>query len=155
MRQPDWSRPTGEKDHKSFNDGGGATPDQLFGLRISPPGLGDMAVRGYQRVAYQETCAGNSCSNFRTLIREADMIDAINVTDRIAIAVEHERGHRLLLPEFFDLCRQFTNLGLKIVARCSLRSHWGIVNHGHRSEEYQSSNDQLHHAISAGVSNGV
>src|ERR1700739_203248 len=32
MRQPDWSGPTGEKDHESFNDGGGAAPDQFFGL---------------------------------------------------------------------------------------------------------------------------
>lgn len=64
------------------------------------------------------------------------MIDAINVTDRIAIAVEYEGGHRLLLAELFDLHSQFMNLDLQIVARCSLGRHRRIVNRGHRPQEY-------------------
>ena len=86
-----------------------------------------MAVRGHQIIANDEACAGNACPNFRRMISEAYMIDAKKVTDRIAVVVEHEGGHGLLLPELFDLRSQFVDLGLQIVARCLPGSHWGIV----------------------------
>jgi hypothetical protein len=61
----------------------------------------------------------------------------------------------LLVPELFDLRSQFMNLGLQIVARYSQGRHWGIVNHSHRSQEYQSSNEQLHRAVSGEVNDSV
>jgi hypothetical protein len=38
-------------------------------------------------ISNQESCAGNAGANYRTLIWETDLVDAVNVANGIAIAI--------------------------------------------------------------------
>ena len=144
-------RRAGEKNHQILEHGGGALIDELLGFGVSIPGLGDVTVGGDQAVADKKSCAGNARANDRTLIRESDLIDAVNVADGIAIAVQDDGGHGLVLLELLDLRGQFMNL--------ILRGRWGrsaecrggrvVVDHGEGSQEQHDSQDGLHHLLPA------
>ena len=61
---------------------------------------GDESVRNYES-STRDTRAVN-----RLLIRKSDFVYAEDIADRVAIPVQHERRHRLLLLELFDLASQ-------------------------------------------------
>ena len=67
-----------------------------------------------EAVADEKSCAGNAGANDGTLVRKADLIDAVNVSDGIAVAIQDHGGHGLVLLELLDLRGEFVNLLLQI-----------------------------------------
>jgi len=141
---------TGEKNHETFKHPGGSLLDEFLGLRVSVPGLGYVTVGGQQAVAHKESCARNAGANDGALVRETNLIDTVNVSDGIAVAVEHDGGHGLVLLELFDLCRQFVDLLLQIAGGLCLGGRGSvIVDHGEGSQEEHDSHDGLHDLLPA------
>jgi hypothetical protein len=109
-----------------------------------------VTVGGYQAVAHQKSCARNPRANHRTLVRETHLVDAINVADGVAIAVQHDGGHGLVLLELLDLCPQFVNLLLEIARGLGQRGPGReIMDHGEGSQEQDDSQNGLHGLLPA------
>jgi len=144
----------GEKYHQALEHPGSSLVDEFLSFRVSVPGFGYMTVGGYQAVANiisnQESGAGNAGANDWTLVRESHLIDAVNVSDGIAITVEHDGGHGLVLLELFNLGREFVNLLLQIAGGLCQGSRGSvIVDHGEGSQKEHDSHDGLHHLLPA------
>lgn len=58
------------------------------GLGISILGLRNVTIRSHQSVANQKTCTSNSRPDLGMLFAEAHRIDAVDVTNGIAVAVQ-------------------------------------------------------------------
>src|SRR5579864_5838437 len=71
--------------------------NQNVRIRVSIPRFSDVAVRGDEPVGDYETGSGNAGPLRRLLVRKPNLIYAEYVADRIAIAIQHDRGHCLLL----------------------------------------------------------
>ncbi len=103
----------GKKMTKILEHGSGALIDELLSFGVSVPGFGDVTVGGDESGADKKSCAGNAGANDRPLVGESDLIDAVDVADGIAIAVQDGGGHGLILLQSLDLRSQFMNLILK------------------------------------------
>ena len=87
-----------------------------------------MAIRGQQAICDHKPRPGESRPQPHTPVREADVIDAVHVADRIAIPIQHHRRHSLLLLKQLDLIRKLLNLVLKVVRwsrRVEMYNHRG------------------------------
>src|SRR5215471_16685316 len=143
-------RGTGKKDHKIFNGALSSFIHQFLGLGVAIPGLGDVAVGGNQSIANKKAGARDPSTNAGTTVGKSDLIHAVDVADRVAIAVEHNRRHRLLLPELLDLCREFVNPLLQVVLRYPLGSHPPVVvNHGQCTDQHHDGEHTLDHLLPA------
>src|SRR5439155_14904267 len=89
-----------------FEPGGCALSDKRVGIRISVPGLGYVTVGGDESLRNDKSSTRDARALDRLLIRKPYLINPKNVADRVAIPVQHERRHRLLLLELFDLASQ-------------------------------------------------
>src|SRR5256885_16053731 len=87
----------------------------MLGFGISIPGLSDMAIGGEQTVGDQKACAGNSRPYGGPLIRKADLIDAVNVSDGVAVVSEDRGGHGLVLLELRYFGGKLVDFFLQIV----------------------------------------
>jgi len=103
--QTNRGRRSGEKNNQTFEHCRRPALYEIFRLTISIPGLGHVAVGGKQAITNEESGPGDACANGRRLIRESDLVYAVNVSDGIAIAIEHESRHGLLLLELRHLLR--------------------------------------------------
>ena len=56
-----------------------------------------MAIGCHQPVCDDEAGAGNPRAQTSRLVRKSDLVDAKNVTNRIAITVQNHDGHGLFL----------------------------------------------------------
>ena len=110
-------RKTGKEGEQFFELGGGSLLDQVARFRISVPGLSHVAVGSEQSVGDHETAARDAGAQKRSLPREADAVDAKDVADRIAVAIEDHGRHGLLLLQLLDLVRQLLYLQLEIRRR--------------------------------------
>src|SRR4029077_17966508 len=143
-----------KKDDKTLDGAESAFVYEFLRFGVAVPGLGHMAVRGDQAVTDEESGTGNTGANIWTMIRESDLIHTIDVSDGIAIAVENNRGHRLLLPELIDLSSEFVDPLLEVVGGKPLRGHRTIVmDHRHGSHEHHDGKNALNHLLPALANN--
>src|ERR1700730_13358407 len=84
------------------------------------------------------------------LVRESHLIYAVDVPDGVAIAVEYNRRHCLLLFEFLYLGSQMMDLLLQIAwRRPSCRHRRVVVEHGQSTQQQNESQHPLHHLLPA------
>src|ERR1700722_20068215 len=82
------------------------------------------------------------------MVGENDLIDPVNITNRIPIAVQHQCGHGLLLLKFRHLARELFDLLVEFVGLWNLRRHWRVVmKHRHRSGEQHHAQNGLDHLL--------
>ena len=128
--------------------GGGALINQLLRFGVSVPRLGYVTVRRDQTIADEKSCAGDARANLRTLVGKSNLVDAVDVTNRISIPVQNDRRHGLLLLELLHLRGQVVNFFFKIVRRHALNSHGSVIeDHGHGAQKQQNSQDTLDHLL--------
>lgn len=124
--------------------------NERVGFRIPIPWFGNVAVGGDQPLSDNETGAGNPGPQLGCLIRVSDVVYAIDVTDGIAILVQHAGRHALRLLELLYVLVQFGNLLLH--GRVGLR---GIAIDDHAcANEYKNSSGELDKA-NPGLANDV
>src|SRR5205807_9335724 len=97
---------TGKIRHQLLKRCGCALSDKRVGIRISIPRLGHVTIGGDESVRNYESSTRDTRALNRLLIRKSDFVYAEDIADRVAIPVQHERRHRLLLLELFDLASQ-------------------------------------------------
>ena len=74
-----------------------------------------MAVRRQQAIGNHEAGAGNARAKLRLAAWESDTIHTVDKTNRIAITVQDQRRHGLLLLELLHFVSQLQNLALQVV----------------------------------------
>src|SRR5207302_3270016 len=97
---------TGKIRYQLLKRCGCALSNKRVGIHISVPRLGHVTIGGDESVRNDESSTRDARALDRLLMRKTHLINPKNVADRVAIAVEDERRHRLLLLELINLTGQ-------------------------------------------------
>ena len=73
-----------------------------------------MTVGRDQTIGDKKARTGNPCALGRLLVRESNVINSEYVADRIAITIQNQSRHRLLLLQFLNLLTELVYLLLKL-----------------------------------------
>jgi hypothetical protein len=76
-----------------------------------------MAVGGEQALPDQKSRAGDARADLGAPIGKADLIDAVNVANRVTVVIEYRGRHGLILLQLLDLSGEFVNLLLQVLRR--------------------------------------
>src|SRR5271155_4780075 len=99
-----------------------------------------MAIAGKKSVGNDEAGARNTRTELRLAAWESDVVDAENVANGIAVTVQDDGGHGLLLFQLLYFARELLHLFLEFVLLRIDGLHDGIEagHHTHADEQEQA-----------------
>src|SRR6266705_6659613 len=106
-----------------------------------------MTIGGHKAIRHKKSSAGNAGAESGPLPRETDLIDAIDVANGIAIAVQDHGRHGLFLFELVHLTRKLLYLVFKVVSgwRCI------VVRHEASRDKQENAQRTMHQPLPGGA----